>query len=161
LKRVILEKFPKRTLLAVLLCFVALVGAVGAYAFVSNNQTSAESPRRAVSNGYVLKIDKVVYKRGEIVHVTFTNNGPETVTFANAGWFTIRNSEGRQVWPGQVMAVTLPVPPGKSLTDYWLQMDADSEVMVPPGIYTVELHTPTIPPIAELEELSLSFEIVD
>jgi len=161
LKRVVLERFPKRTLLAVLLCFVALVGAVGAYAFVSNNQTSAESPRRAVSNGYVLKIDKTVYKLGEEVKITFTNNSPKTITFCNPGWDIITNSEGRQVWPSGVVLVTFPVPPGKTLTDYWPQIDQSSEVMVPPGIYTVKLCPTTTPPIAELEELSLSFEIVD
>jgi len=155
LKRVVLKRFSKKTLLAVLLCFVALVGA-GAYACLIYNPS-----RMAVSNGYVLKIDKVVYKRGESVHVTFTNNSPETVTFRDYGWYIIRNSEGRQVAPSGAIQAVLPLPPGKSLTGGWPQIDADSEVMVPPGIYTVELHTPTIPPIAELEELSLSFEIAD
>jgi len=155
LKRVVLERFPKRTLLAVLLCFVALVGA-GAYACLSYNPL-----RMAVSNGYVLKIDKTVYKLGEEVKITFTNNSPKTVTFCNPGWDIITNSEGRQVWPSGVVLVTFPVPPGKTLTDYWPQIDQSSEVMVPPGIYTVKLCPTTTPPIAELEELSLSFEIVD
>jgi len=155
LKRVVLKRFSKKTLLAVLLSFVALVGA-GAYACLSYNPL-----RVAVSNGYVLKIDKTVYKLGEEVKITFTNNSPKTVTFCNPGWDIITNSEGREVWPPGVIAVTFPVPPGKTLTDYWPQIDADSEAMVPPGIYTVKLCRTTTPPIAELEELSLSFEIVD
>ena len=155
MKRVVLKRFSKKTLLAVLLCFVALVGA-GAYACLIYNPS-----RMAVSNGYVLKIDKVVYKRGESVHVTFTNNSPKTVIFTTPGWDIITNSEGRQVWPSGVVLVTFPVPPGKTLTDYWPQIDQSSEVMVPPGIYTVKLCPTTTPPIAELEELSLSFEIVD
>lgn len=158
MKRVILKRFSKRTLFVLLVCFVGLVGAVGAYAYLLNNQTSS---RIAVSNGYVLEIDKTVYKLGEKVTITFTNNGDETVVFRDAGWYIIRNSEGRQVAPGLVLQVVSPVPPGGYATHAWYQIDASSEVMVPADIYTVELNTPTIPEIAELADLSLTFQIVD
>jgi len=90
-----LKRFSKRTLIGLLVCSVVLVGAVGAYAYMLNNQKS--TGLRAVVNGYVLEIDKAVYKRGELVRITFRNNGDQTVEFASAGWYIIRNSEGRQV----------------------------------------------------------------
>lgn len=154
-------RFSKKTIFALLLCFVALFGVVGAYAYMLNNQASVESSRRAVSNGYVLKIDKSVYEPGEIVRITFRNNSPKTVTFRDYGWLRIRDSEGRRVFPGLVAEMFLRVSPWKSLKKSWNQLDAATEVVVPPGNYTVELHTPTIPRIPELEDLSINFEIVD
>lgn len=155
------KRFSKRTIFVLLLCFVTLFGVVGAYAFMLNNQASVESSRRAVSNGYVLEIDKSVYEPGEIVRITFRNNSPKTVTFRDSGWYTIRDSEGRQVYPGLVLDAFLSVSSGKSLKDGWYPLTVTTEVRVPPGNYTVELSTPTISRIPELEDLSVSFEILD
>jgi hypothetical protein len=154
-REVILKRFSKRILFVLLVFFVALVGAVGAYAYLLNNQKSVGF--KTVVNGYALEIDKAVYKRGEKVTITFTNNGDKTVVFRDAGWYIIRNSEGRQVAPGLVFQVVSPVPPGGYATHAWYQIDFSSEVMVPPGIYTVELNTLTIP----VAYLSLTFQIVD
>ena len=51
----ILERFSKRTLFALLLCFVALVGAVGVYAYIVNNRSSVELVRIVILLGEKLK----------------------------------------------------------------------------------------------------------
>ena len=150
----------KRILFALLLCFVALVGAVGAYAYMLNNQKS-ESSRIAVSNGYVLEIDKTVYERGENVTITFTNNSTETVGLSSPWPFIISDLEGNAVAPGIVAAKAVYLSPGESLTRIWNQRDywSDPVLMpVPPGIYTVELYKLLAPLEADL---SVTFEIVD
>lgn len=151
----ILKRFSKKTLLVLLLCFVVLVGAVGAYAYLLNNQKSVGL--KAVINGYALEIDKAVYKRGEPVRITFRNNGDETVLTSH-NWYDITNSEGRMVWQRSAIRVVMLVRPGESLTDVWGQLDIRSEEPVPPGNYTVRFYPLATPP--ELAKLILTFEIV-
>ena len=147
----VLKRFSKRTLFALLLCFVALVGAVGAYAFMLNNQTSVELVRMDVSNGFILEVDKTVYERGENVTIIFTNNSTETVGLSTPVPFSVKDQEGNTVAPGAVIARYVYLPPGESLTWIWDQYNhcSLSPDLVPPGIYTVELKL-----------LSVSFEIV-
>ena len=149
----------KRILVVFLVCFVALVGAVGAYAYMLNNQKS-ESSKIAVSNGYVLKIDKTVYERGESVTITFTNNSTETVGLSSPVPFAIKDQEGNDVAPGGVVSKAVYLPPGESLTWVWDQYNhrSLSPDLVPPGIYTVELYKLLAPLEADL---SVTFEIVD
>ena len=154
-KRVFFKKISKKTLFVLWVFLVALVAIVATYAYMLNNHPLVELSRMDVSNGLILEVDKTVYERGENVAITFTNNSTETVTFPDAGWSTIRDSAGRIVAPGMVATVVLPVPAGDSLTWIWHQLNALSNptVMVPTGIYTVELY----PRIADL---SVKFEIV-
>lgn len=159
MERLILERFLKRTLFAFLLCFVALLGGVGVYAYMLNNRSSVELSRMDVSNGFILEIDKTVYERGENVTITFTNNSTKTVGLSTPWPFYIRNSEGRIVAPGAVAARAVYLSPGESLTRVWNQRDPNDLAyrQVPPGIYTVELHKLLAPLEADL---SVTFEIL-
>ena len=157
----ILKKFSKKTLIALLLCFVALVGAVGAYAYMLNNQTSVELSRIDVSNGLILEVDKTVYELGENVTITFMNNSTETVGLPYPLPFNIRNPEGRVVAPGGQVGRAVYLSPGESLTWVWNQRDYGGDPVympVPPGIYTVEFYK--FPAPTEVY-LSVSFEIVE
>lgn len=156
----ILKRFSKKTLFALLLCFVALLVAVGAYAYMLNNRSSVELVRMDVSNGLILEVDKTVYELGENVTITFTNNSTETVGLSNNWPFVIRNSEGHIVMPSGVFMRAVYLSPGESLTRVWNQRDhlSDPVLMpVPPGVYSVELHT-LLAPIEV--DLSVSFQIV-
>jgi hypothetical protein len=116
----------------------------------------------AVSHGYVLEIDKTVYKLGENVTITFTNNSTETVAFPDYGWFTIKDSEGHIVAPGGALLAVLHVPAGESLTWVWDQRDFHSDpifMQVPLGIYIVDVTVCTADLIV-IVNLSVSFEIV-
>ena len=152
---VILKRFSKRTVFVLLVCFVALVGAVAAYAYLVNNQPSVELSKKDVSNGLVLEIDKTVYERGENVTITLTNNGTETVQLPASVPFVIRDLQGNAVAPGAVTGVVY-LPSGESLTWVWDQYNhrSLSPDLVPPGIYTVELYT------SRVADLSVKFEIV-
>jgi hypothetical protein len=153
---VILKRFSKRTVFVLLLCFVALVGAVGAYAYLVSNHPSVELSRRDVSNGLVLEIDKTIYEREENVTITLTNNSTETVGLASPIPFVIRDQEGNAVAPGAVIGRYVYLPPGESLTFVWDQYNHRSlpHHLVPPGIYTVELYT------SGVADLSVNFKIV-
>lgn len=164
----ILERFPKRTLFALLLCFVALVGVVGAYAYILNNQTSVELVKMDVSNGLILEVDKTVYKQEENVTITFTNDSNETVAFPHSGWFAVKDSEGSIVAPYVVTGAVLKVPAEEYLTFVWNQHNMKTSRLVPLGIYVVEV---TVYGLVEVEEggfylaaiadLSVNFKIVD
>ena len=156
----ILKRFSKRTMFALLLCFAALVGAVGAYAFMLNNQKSGELVRMDVSNGFILEVDKTVYKLGENVTITFTNNSTETVAFPDYGWLTIRDSEGSIVAGGVGPQAVLSVPAGDSLTAVWDQLDRRTISMVPPGIYTANVTVYTAELYPKIADLSVTFKIV-
>jgi hypothetical protein len=143
-----------------LLCFVALVGAVGAYAYMLNNRSSVELVRMDVSNGLVLEVDKTVYELGENVTITFTNNSTETVAFPTSAWFNIRDSDGNLVAPGGWTHAVLTVPAGYSLTWVWDQLDYVKVSIAPPGIYMVEVTVYTAALVA-ITDLSVTFEIVD
>ena len=147
----VLKRFSKRTLFALLLCFVALVGAVGAYAYMLNNQSSVKLVRMDVSNGLILEVDKTVYELGENVTITLTNNSTETVELSTPVPFSVKDQEGNTVAPGAVIARYVYLPLGESLTWIWDQYNhcSLSPDLVPPGIYTVELKL-----------LSVSFKIV-
>jgi len=155
----ILKRFSKKTLIAVLLCSVALIGAVGAYAIMLNNQSSVELSRMDVSNGLILEVDKTVYKRGENVTITFTNNSTETVGLSSPWPFIIRDLKGNAVAPGAVVGRVVYLSPGENLTRIWDQYNHLSipTVMVPPSIYTVELYKLLAPLEADLR---VSFKIV-
>jgi len=156
---VILKRFSKRTVFVLLVCFVALVGAVAAYAYLVNNHPSVELSRKDVSNGLVLEIDKTVYERGENVTITFTNNSTKTVAFPDYAWATIRDSEGHLVGPGLWEGAILNVPAGDSLIWVWEQRDPGWS-LVPPGIYTINMTVYAAGLSPKLADLSVKFEIV-
>ena len=156
----ILGKISKRILFALLLCFVALVGAAGAYVIMMNNQSSVKLSRTAVSDGLILEVDKTVYELGENVTITFTNNSTETVAFPDYGWGTIRDSEGSIVAGGAGPQAVLSVPAGDSLTAVWDQLDSRTISMVSPGIYTANVTVYTAGLSLVIADLSVTFEIV-
>lgn len=161
MERLILRRLSRKTLI-VLVCSVALVGAVGAYAYVLNSQPKAEVElkRVDVSNGLILEVDKTVYELGENVTITFTNNSTETVAFpSGTAWGgAIRDSEGRHIAPGLYTGDILYIPAGESSIWVWDQIDAGGE-MVPPGIYTVEVTVYRHDVVEVIADLSISFEI--
>jgi len=156
---VISKRFSKRTVFVLLVFFVALVGVIGAYAYLLNNQPSVELVRMDVSDGLILEVDKTVYERGENVTITFTNNSTETVGLSTPVPFAIRDQEGNDVAPGAVIGRAVYLPPGESLTWVWDQYNhrSLSPDLVPPGIYTVELYKLLAPLEADLR---VSFKIV-
>jgi hypothetical protein len=150
-----LKRFSKRTWFALWIFFFALVTVIATYAYMLNKHPSAELSTKDASNGLILEIDKAVYKRGENVTITLTNDGTETVQLPSPVPFVIRDLQGNAVAPGAVIGRIEYLHSGARTTWVWDQYDHRSSPhhLVHPSIYTVELYL-------KIADLSVKFEIV-
>lgn len=102
----------------------------------------------------LLRTDKSIYFRHELVKISVTNLGNEPVDLWMIPWVDILNEEGEEVYPCIHHMTVVTIQPGQTLVDTWGQIDCRTGEFVPAGTYNVET-------ISELDpEPSTSFRIV-
>jgi hypothetical protein len=89
--------------------------------------------------------DRFIYQTGQSVHITFLNNGQDTVDFGGPPMFRIYRltfifiiPAWGYIYPDWVHLVLFWLDPGESRTETWDQKTSDG-IQVLPGIYRVDV----------------------
>ena len=93
----------------------------------------------------VVFTDKIIYKKGESVHITLSNNGPDNIDFGGPPIFQIYRftmiflaPAWGYIYPDEVGLVLYWLEPGQSRTAIWDQKTSDGD-QVFRGIYRVDI----------------------
>jgi hypothetical protein len=104
----------------------------GSENFLTTNSTQVNSP-------LIMTTDRTVYSPGEIVNITITNTGIESLTFPNAALgLTIRNAATNQTYPIFSAQVLTSLDANESRSVTWGPISLDKSE-VPAGEYVASL----------------------